>query len=305
MILDLFPQPPYHFARTAACSRLYDTTHVFRQDALSRLFRLGSGLALVRVVDSGGDPAPPHLRAHVAARKGEVDEMELTALVRHWLAVDYSFNRFYARAEQDPTLRLIVHTLHGLHMLRAPTVFEALMVTMIEQQIALSAAQKAERWLIETYGDWLEHEGIRYSAFPTPQTIATLDEAALTPLKITFVRMRRMLAIARAVADGSLDLESLRGATREEAYSALMALNGVGHWTAAWTMIRALGEYMYVGSADVALRAAVNQYWRGQPGRASQEDTDAHYAQYGDHAGEACVYTLMMLGLARYPLDRA
>ena len=302
MIFDFAPRPPYSFALTAACSRLYDTTHVYRDGALYRLFRAGDGLALARVTDVGGDPAPLRIRAEVVATHGMVDEAQVAAAVRHWLAVDLSFSDFYDLAERDPALSLIIHTLHGLHMLRTPSVFEALMVTMIEQQIALSAAQKAERWLIETYGEHLEHEGVRYSAFPTPQTLAALDQVALTPLKITFVRMRRMIAVARTIAEGTLDLEALHGKPKDEAYAALIALNGVGHWTAAWTMIRALGEYMYVGSADVALRAAVNGYWRGQPGRASREETDAHFAQYGAFAGEACVYTLMMLGMERYPV---
>jgi DNA-3-methyladenine glycosylase II len=301
VILDLNPQPPFDFARTAACSRLYATMQVYRDRALYRLFRVGDGLALVRVTDVGGNPAPLHLRAECVATQGEVDEARLAEEVRYWMALDRSFADFYGVVDEDPALRLIVYSLYGLHMLRTPSVFEALMVTMIEQQIALSAAQKAERWLIETYGDYLEYEGVRYSAFPTPETIALLDETALTPLKITFVRVRRMLAIACAVVDGSLDLEALRHKSQDEAYVALMALNGVGHWTAAWTMIRALGTYLYVGNADVALRAAVNQYWYGQPGRASREQTDAHFGQYGDFAGEACVYTLMHLGLERYP----
>lgn len=279
-------------------------THVLREGALYRLLRAGDGLALVRVADAGGDPDPLRIRAEVVATRGTVDEAQLAQDIRHWLAVDLSFADFYDMAEGDPALRLIVHTLHGLHMLRTPSVFEALMVTMIEQQIALSAAQKAERWLIETYGDHLEYEGVRYSTFPTPQTIAGLNDVALTPLKITFIRMRRMIAVARAITEGILDLDTLRNKSKDESYAVLMALNGVGHWTAAWTMIRALGAFMYVGSADVALRAAVNQYWRAQPGRASREDTDAHFAQYGAFAGEACVYTLMALGLERYPLPR-
>lgn len=301
MIFEFSPHPPYHFALTAACSRLYDTTHVYRDGALYRLLRAGNGLALVRVTDVCSDPAPLCIRAEVVATQGAVDKVTLAVTLHHWLAVALSFSDFYDMVEDDPALRLIVHSLHGLHMLRTPSVFEALMVTMIEQQIALSAAQKAERWLIHNYGDRLTHEGVDYYAFPTPQTIAALDEVALTPLKITFMRMRRMIAIARAIVEGSLDLEGLHHASHDEAYRALMTLNGVGHWTAAWTMIRALGVYTYVGSADVALRAAVNQYWRGQPGRASREDTDAHFAQYGRFAGEACVYTLMALGLERYP----
>ncbi len=303
MKFELFPRAPFDFARTATCSRLYAINHQVSDGALFRLFHAGDGLALVRVTDASSGAGSLLVRAEVAATQGNVDEMQLAQAVYRWLDVEHSLAAFYDLAAGDPALHLIVHTLHGLHMLRTPSVFEALMVTMIEQQIALSAAQKAERWLTETYGDHLVHRGVRYSVFPKPHVIAALDEAALTPLKITFVRVRRMLAIARAVAEGSLDLEGLHTRNHDEAYAALLALNGVGHWTAAWTIIRALGKYLYVGSADVALRAAVNQYWHEQPGRASREMTDAHFAQYGEFAGEACVYTLIALGLERYPLS--
>lgn len=303
MIRDFEPIAPYDFKRTAACSRLYATTHAITETGLHRVFRVGDALALVRVTGTGG--AAPRLRAECIAAQGRVDEDILAREVRRWLAVDVALTDFYQAAQGDAVLRRIVERLHGLHLLRTPSMFEALVVTMIEQQIALSAAQKAERWLVETYGESITHDGGRYHAFPTAAVLAQLDEAALTPLKITFVRMRRILALARAVCDGSLDLESLREGTPQYAHDVLLRISGVGHWTAAWTINRTLGVYRYIGSADVALRAAVNHYWHGLPGRAGRAETDAHFAAFGAYAGEACVYTLIALGLERYPQANA
>lgn len=329
MILHVQPIPPYDFTLTAQASRSYCTAHQWRDGALWRVLRIDGGLALMRVTSDGTIDAPS-LRAEIVActqseqfnrtrgfsplqasseRQGAeapcsemaVDEMQRT--IHHWLALDSDMPPFYAAVQHDAPMMETVTRLRGLHILRTDTLFEALMVTIIEQQIALSAAQKAERWLLHTYGERLHHNGHDYYAFPTPETLAALTVEALTPLKITFIRMGRMIAIAQAIADGRLDLEALRQQPPEVVYQALIALNGIGHWTAAWTMIRALGVFLYVGSADVALRAAVNHYWRGERGRASRADTDAHFASYGDYAGLASVYTLMRWAFDRYPLE--
>lgn len=301
MILQLQPRPPYDFTLTAGASPYYTMLHKLHDGALWRLLRQGATRLIVRV-SSVGSSVTPLLEAQVVKQDGEVDAARLETQLQHWLALDADLAPFYAAAAADPILADTVRRLHGLHILRTGSVFEALVVTMIEQQIALRAAQKAERWLVETYGDVVEHEGVRYRDFPTPARLATLTTDDLIPLKITFIRMNRILSIARQVVAGGLDLEGLRAAPYTVAYQTLMALNGIGHWTAAWTLTRAVGAYTYVGSADVALRAAVNHYWYGQPGRAERGVTDALFARYGAAAGYASVYTLMRWGMERYPL---
>jgi DNA-3-methyladenine glycosylase II len=303
VILRLQPRPPYDFALTAGASPYYTTLHRLHDGALWRLLPQDTTHCIMRV-ESVGSIDTPLLEAQVVYQDGTLDAARLEAQLGHWLALDADLTRFYAVAQEDAVLAETAARLRGLHILRTGSVFEALVVTMIEQQIALRAAQKAERWLVATYGDAVEYDGVRYYDFPTPARLATLTTDDLIPLKITFIRMNRILSIARQVVAGGLDLEALRDAPYEVAYRALMALDGIGHWTAAWTLTRAVGAYTYVGSADVALRAAVNHYWRGQAGRAERGETDALFARYGAVAGAASVYTLMRWGMERYPLIR-
>ncbi|MCC6614357.1 MAG: DNA-3-methyladenine glycosylase 2 family protein [Anaerolineae bacterium] len=292
------PNPPYDFALTADSTRYYSVLHQVHEGRLWHGLRLGEARVLV-AVSGNPDADAPRLEAEVIASEGAVDERQLETKLRRWLDVDEDLRPFYLHGAQDDALAITIRRLHGLRMLRTQTVFEALMITMIEQQIALSAAQKAERWLVSTYGDAIVHDGRRYPLFPTPETLASLPEEALHPLKITFMRMRRLQAVARAIAEG-FDLEGLVNVPHEDAYRVLMQLNGVGHWTAAWTMIRAMGAYTYVGSADVALRAAVGHYWHGKPQKATRQETDDLFSGYGSHGGLASVYTLMRWGIERY-----
>jgi DNA-3-methyladenine glycosylase II len=171
-------------------------------------------------------------------------------------------------------------------------------VTIIEQQIALAAAQRGERWLVGWAGDCIEYKGEHFYTFPRRERLAAATVDDLTPLKITFIRMARLIDLAL-----TFDPEPLRALPHEAAYRALVALKGVGHWTAAWTLMRGANQPVYVGSADVALRAAVNHYWHGAKGRADTAATDALFARFGAFGGLAAFTTLMRWALDRYPRD--
>lgn len=297
--MRFFPTPPYDFERTLAASRFIFVAGEVRPNAYRRALRVGETLALVEINSVGTDDAP-ELHAQVLATKGIVDEAALAAKLRRVLNLDADLAAFYALAEGEPVLAQTVRQLYGLHTMQADTMFEAVLLTMIEQQIALKMAQAAERWLLAWGGAALVYDGQTYSAFPAPERIAAASLADLAPLKITFGRMQRMIDLAQAVVSGAFDLEALRDQPASEAYTKLVALKGVGHWTAAWALVRAQGRHPFVGASDVALRAAVNHYYHGLPGRADVAVVEQTFAQYGEFAGLAAFYTIMRWAFDRY-----
>lgn len=288
------PLPPYDFALTIEASRGLFVMGEIRDGAYRRVLRVGDTLALVEVGNIGTitDPA---LEARLLAASGAIDEAALWAKVRRVLNVGADLAPFYALAETDPVLKQTVQMLYGLHSLQADSLFEALALTMIEQQIALKMAQTAERWLLSWGGDTIAYEGETYYTFPRPERIAAASVDDLTPLKITFMRMQRLIDLAKTAES----LEEIRDQPAEILYDRLIELKGVGHWTAAWALIRAQGHYPYVGAADVALRAAVNSYYHGLPGRADVALVDRTFARYGAYSGLAAYYTLMRWALKK------
>jgi DNA-3-methyladenine glycosylase II len=290
------PQP-YDFLRTFGAAAAYYAPGVtLVEDGIARyrrLLRVGDALALVELEGAHEGEDGAHMLVRVLAARGDVDMQVLRAEVTHMVYPAHDLTPFYFMAEENPYMRETVMVMWGLRLLRCTSVFEALMVTIIEQQISLKSAQRAERWLAATYGDRLTWRGEEYHTLPSAAQVALLDVEALTPLKITFIRMNRLLDIARAQASGALELEALRDAAPDTLYSRLLALKGVGHWTAAWTMTRAQGTFVYLGGADVALRAAVNHYFFGQTGRAHIPDMDAAFSTFGEFAGLACYYLIL------------
>ena len=175
------------------------------------------------------------------------------------------------------------------------------MQTIIEQQISWTTAQKAQRWLVEWVGNKLEYAGQTYYAFPTAAQIAAMTVDDLKPLKITFKRMALMIDLAGQVVSGQLDLEGLRDVSPAEAYKRLLAIKGIGHWTAAVTLERAFGHTDWVAYNDVVLQAATNRYLLGGSGRIPPELVAQTFAQYGEHAGLAARYTMFRWVFEQYP----
>jgi len=285
---------PFSFAHTASAARFYSVLGVpMPNGAYRRVLRAGETLALAEF-----SPADEGVEVRLLAASGPLDEAQFAARARWMLHPELDLAPFYALAAADPALGRLITPLAGLRAFRLDSAFESLAITIIEQQIALTMAQAAERWLIRAYGDALTCEGNTYYAFPRPEVLARLAVADLTPLKITFIRMGRLLDLARAVADGALELEPVV-AEPDTLYGRMLALKGVGHWTAAWALIRASGQFRYFGRADVALRAAANQHFAGLPGRMEGDALDAHFARFGAQAGLAAFYLII-----RYAYDK-
>lgn len=291
----LYPQAPYDFELTVRASRYYTVLGAFDGETYRRAVRLKTGLALVRVV-SQGTIGMPALDVYLLGSSGLVDLDELMRVVARLLNIRSDLNYFYQAARSDPILWHIIKPLYGLHILQTGTLHEAVTVTVIEQQIALAAAQRGERWLVEWGGESISYRGDVFYVFPLPERIAAATADDLTPLKITFRRMNVLIDIARQWQK----LEQLRAISPGQAYEGLLAIRGVGHWTAAWSITRSMGLYMYVGSADVALRAATNHYFFNQKGRCSPEETDALFQRYGMYAGAACFYILTRWAMEKY-----
>lgn len=293
------PQPPYDFAKTLRASHfLYVMGHAQR-GAFRRVVRAGSALVLIEI-GSVGTVDDPRLEARLLAARGDLDETALVAKIRRVANVDADLAPFYAYARQHPALHTLIEPLYGLHTFQADTFFEAVALTVIEQQITLKMAQMAERWLLHWANDSITYEGATYYTFPDPLKLAACTIDDLIPMKITGIRIKVILDIAKQIASGALDLEGLRDHPREVVYPALMNLRGIGHWTAAWAITRALGDYLLVGRADVALRAAVNHYFYGLSGRCEPETLESTFNAYGEFAGVAGYYTLTRWAFDRY-----
>jgi DNA-3-methyladenine glycosylase II len=176
------------------------------------------------------------------------------------LGTDQDLSAFYDQSQRDQAMSAIVERFHGLHLPHTATVFEALVLAILGQQIATNVARIIRTLMIESHGPHQDFDGETFYAFPRPQTLAALSVEQLRGLKLTQRKAEYVQGIAQAAPEFSPDgLESLHGMSDEAVVQKVVALRGVGHWTAQWVLIRALGRPDALPLGDLALRRVVSR----------------------------------------------
>ncbi|MBF6195493.1 Ada metal-binding domain-containing protein [Nocardia implantans] len=124
---------------------------------------------------------------------------------------------------------------------------ELLLRTMIGQQISVSAAATHTARLVEALGERVD--GPIPLLFPSPEVIAERGAEVLTgPAR----RIRSIIAAAEALASGELALH--QGRTAADLRRDLLALDGVGPWTADYVTMRLLADPDVLLSTDLVVR---------------------------------------------------
>ncbi len=99
-------------------------------------------------------------------------------------------------------------------------------------------------------------------AFPEPAVLAALDPA---DLPMPRARGATLVALATALASG--DLELGEGADRARSVAGLLALPGVGPWTAGYIAMRALRDPDAYPAGDLGVRRALERLGVPDPDR--------------------------------------
>ncbi|MGP3984427.1 AlkA N-terminal domain-containing protein [Streptomyces sp. KR80] len=174
----------------------------------------------------------------------------------------------YAVAERlgaDPVLGPLVAALPGLRSPGAADGPELAIRAVLGQQVSVAAGRRLGDALVAAIGAPLAApSGGLTHLFPRAEDIA---EVSLEDFGMPESRRTALRTLCAALADGTVRLDP--GADRAEAEQALLALRGIGPWTAGYIRMRALGDPDVLPAGDAAVRAALRRLG------ASTADTDA------------------------------
>lgn len=154
------------------------------------------------------------------------------------------------RLATDAVLRPLVEADPGLRSPGAADPHELAVRAVLGQQITVAAARTLAGRLVAAYGKPLAApDGGLTHLFPEADALAS---ASLGELGMPESRRATLRTVAEAVADGTVALGP--GADRDEAERALLALRGIGPWTAGYVRMRALGDPDVFLEGDVGVR---------------------------------------------------
>jgi AraC family transcriptional regulator of adaptative response / DNA-3-methyladenine glycosylase II len=211
-----------------------------------------------RVVDQGVVElaAGPADASYVVARIDVDDVRRVSSVVarcRRLFDLDADPQAVDEALRSDPMLRAAVDRLPGVRVPGAVDGFELAVRAVLGQQVSVAAARTLAGRLVQRCGKPLTTErGALTHAFPDAAAVADAD---LDGLGLTGGRTRTLRALARAVADDGLVLDPV--ADRDDVRGRLLALPGVGPWTADYVAMRALADPDAFPATDLVIARAL------------------------------------------------
>jgi AraC family transcriptional regulator of adaptative response / DNA-3-methyladenine glycosylase II len=173
----------------------------------------------------------------------------------------------------DPVLGPLTLKNPGVRSPGAADADEMAIRAVLGQQITVAAARRLGGALVEARGERLaEPSGGLTHVFPTCDALA---EADFAELGMPNSRKETLRTISRALAEGEVRLDP--GADRDQAQRELLALRGIGPWTAGYLRMRALSDPDVLLPGDVVIKNAMKKAGLGS-GEAESWHPWASYA---------------------------
>jgi DNA-3-methyladenine glycosylase II len=153
-------------------------------------------------------------------------------------------------------------------------------------------AATTRRRLAEAFGR-LHRLGAHLIYSLEAERLAEASVAELRALQFTTRKAEYITSLARAVARGSLDLAALAVQSDAEVMARLIAVRGIGRWTAEWFLARVLGRPC-VAAGDLGVRKAVGvAYLQGRlPSETEVRELTAHWGAAAGVAQQLLLHAL-------------
>jgi DNA-3-methyladenine glycosylase II len=225
-----------------------------------------------------GSPQTPAMVVEVAAS----DQLSTAASAVQGMFVQAS--SLVALTRRDPVIRTLEARFRGVRPVLQFDLLPSLVRSISAQQINLRWAAVIRARIAASYGT--EHQVAGATVWSLdPERLAGASVSDLRGLQLTQRKSASLIACARAVAQGELSMGSLAVLDDEAAIERLVALPGIGRWSAEWFLARTLGRPRVV-AGDLGVRKAVGiAYAQGR--MPSEPEVRQLTGHWGSSAGVA------------------
>ena len=187
-----------------------------------------------------GEPENPVVRIRVY----EGDPREAEQAVKHIYNTNLDYQDFLEKAKHVPKLHALALRARGARPALVPSLFEAIVKSIIQQQIPQRLALKITSKLIRAFGPHQTISGKTFYDFPSPSTLAQLSVEELRGVGLSARKAEYILDLSRR-AERVYDIERIMRKDPETAASMLLEFRGVGSWTAKLSIMAATGQLVF------------------------------------------------------------
>ncbi len=197
--------------------------------------------------------------AIVARTRPAISAPAIRALVDRSFDLATDLTPFRRLAQSDALLRPLLRARPCLRLPQLLDPFEGMIRAVLGQQVSVVGASTMTDRLVRAFGTPLDAVDGQapFFGFPSPATLADAGADRLKTIGLTVAKAATLHGVSVAVATGAIDLDALRGAPTDEAEATLIALPGIGPWTAHYVRMRALGDRDAFPAADLGVLKAM------------------------------------------------
>lgn len=253
---SIIPIAPFRLDLTAWTLRRRPQNIVDRWDGSTyrRVLPFDDVPVEVAVCQAGTIEAPRLCVTLTGADLRPAVKREAKTLVEKMLGLRVDLAPFYKMARHDPKLLALVEKFRGVKPPRFPTVFETLATAFACQQLSLEVGLELLGRMARACGLSLTLRNETQYAFPRPQDLLALTPGAVQKLGFSGNKVRAFLELAENLVSGRINFDKLEKMNNESAIDLLLALRGVGRWTAEYVVLRGLEPLDVFPGDDVGAR---------------------------------------------------
>ncbi|VAW39293.1 DNA-3-methyladenine glycosylase II [hydrothermal vent metagenome] len=231
--------------------------YMVSEHAVKRMIRLTSGFALIEV---SADMQYLLIRID----KAEIthsDTKECYDYVIDWFDLDRDISGFYQLLEKYAETENFPKKYYGLRLIGIVDLFEALCWCVIGQQINLNFAHKIKTRLVHKYGNKILAGDQAYYAFPAPQALLNATPEELALMQFSRQKINYIHNIATVFCANELNKSSLLTLSKTEQMDQMLAIKGVGPWTANYVSMKSLRNMNCITYGDTGLSSALHKHF--------------------------------------------
>ena len=262
------------------------------KQGVGRVFTFGNESARILV-----GQLRPGATLRVLAESVNLSRAQIRKKIRWVLGLKVDVSDALAAMQNDPIISDIAPSVAGIRPYIANNLLEALVKSIIQQQVSYRAANVLTKRLVLELTRAHELDGRKLYPFPNSLQLFNSGEEGLRALGLGY-KTSCILKIASLDVSGEVDLEGLLGCPYEEVMDTLTSIRGVGEWTVQTLMIAGLGDFTVFPYGDLGIQNLLGNFYQCGTRMTKNEVIEKAHS-WGD-AGPMVLYLLMcadVLGL--------
>ncbi len=181
-------------------------------------------------------------------------QKNIQSMIQNMFGLTMNLQPFYALANNNESLDRLVKQFAGVRPPRFPSIFESLINAIACQQLTLDSCILLLNRFAERFGVEFKDDGTILYAFPRPEDLTDASQEDIRKLGFSNQKARAIKELATKVIANEINLARLVEMGNKEIIEYLLAIRGIGRWSAEYVLLRGLGRLDTFPGDDVGAR---------------------------------------------------